>query len=171
MQYGVALGAWGLLANACFAGSFSWPGLSMAFLLLTVLSPVLGAVLTSRFGRHVAPETGLTFNQAFLHTLLMGAYAAIWVSVGVYIYLAYLDHGYIFNAYENSLADPAIQEEMERNGLNAQIAQLTGGGTPADLVTALRAIPAVNYAAMVLYVNILLAPFIAIAIALVCRKR
>ena len=117
MQYGAVMGVWGLVANACFVGSFSVPGLSMLFLLLTVSSPVLAVFLTRRFRGHVAPQGPFMFHQAFLHTLLMGVYAAIWVALGVYVYLAYFDHGFIFDAYLNSLTDPALQAEMERLGI------------------------------------------------------
>ena len=117
MQYGAVMGVWGLVANACFVGSFSMPGLSMLFLLLSVSSPVLAVFLTRRFRAHVAPQGPFLFHQAFLHTLLMGVYAAIWVAFGVYIYLAYFDHGYIFDAYLNSLNDPALQEQMQQLGV------------------------------------------------------
>lgn len=170
MQYGAVMGVWGLVANACFVGSFSVPGLSMLFLLLTVSSPVLAVFLTRRFRGHVAPQGPFMFHQAFLHTLLMGVYAAIWVALGVYVYLAYFDHGFIFDAYLNSLTDPALQAEMERLGMTEQIAMMTGGGTPTDFVKALQAIPPANYAAMTLYMNLLLAPLISLFVAMACRR-
>lgn len=170
MQYGAVMGVWGLVANACFVGSFSMPGLSMLFLLLSVSSPVLAVFLTRRFRAHVAPQGPFMFHQAFLHTLLMGVYAAIWVAFGVYIYLAYFDHGYIFDAYLNSLNDPALQEQMQQLGMTEQIAMMTGGGTPHDFVKALQAIPPANYAAMTLYMSLLLAPVISLFVALACRR-
>ena len=170
MQYGAVMGGWGLAANACFVGSFSTPGLSMLFLLLSVSSPVLAIFLTRRFREHVAPQGTFMFHQAFLHTLLMGAYASIWVALGVYVYLAYFDHGYIFDAYLNSLSDPALQAEMEQIGMTEQIAMMTGGGTPQDFVKALRAIPPANYAAMSLYMSLLLAPLISLFVALACKR-
>lgn len=171
MQYGAFLGLWGLATGAFFVASFSRPMFSSLFLTFMLFSPFLGLWVTFRFRRHVAPDVFFPFSTAFLHTFLSWLYASLWVALGTYIYMAYFDHGYVFDAYLENLKRPELQQQMQETGLTQQIAQMTGGETPESMIEALRSIPPANFSALVLYVNILFAPFLSLLAGLVCQRR
>ncbi len=171
MQYGAALGAWSVATGAAFVGSMSLPALSSLYFLMCIFSPVLACLLTMRFRRHVAGAAdAFGFGRGFVHTLLMGLYACIWLALAVYVYLAYFDGGAVFDAYEAMFTRPEVAAELERNGMKEQIDAITGGRGAVGLVDALRAISPANYAALVIYFNIIIAPFISLVVALVCKR-
>lgn len=168
MQYGVLLGLCGLAGLACFVGSFTTPFLSFFHLLLTLGSPVLAGYLTIRFRNAVMqPELGFSFGRGFGYTFLMGMYATLWIAVGVFVYLAYIDNGYIFDAYEKVLNQPEYVAQLRASG-TWNVLQSAGGIT--KLVNNMRAISAASYAAGVIYMSLMVAPLISAVIALVCRK-
>lgn len=170
MQYGAVLGLWRVAACAAFVFSFAYPGLSSLYLLMAVASPVLACLLTMRFRRHVVPAGPFTFGQGFLHTLLMGLYACVWVALAVYVYLAYFDGGFFFDSYAVALRRPELVAELERSGLKEQLELATGGKGLEGLVDAMRAITPATYSAMVIYLNIIIAPLVSLIVALLCRQ-
>ena len=168
MQYGVLLGLCGLAGLTCFVGSFSTPFLSFFHLLFTLGSPVLAGYFTIRFRNAVMqPELGFTFGRGFGYTFLMGMYATLWIAVGIFVYLAYFDNGYIFDAYEKMLTSPEYVAQLRANG-TWDMLQSVGGVT--KLVNNMRAVGAGNYATGVIYMSLMVAPFISAIIALICRK-
>lgn len=170
MQYGAILGLWGVAAGAFFIASFSVPFFSPLFLSFFLLSPFLCFGLTVRFRRHVAGDAPFPFSTAFFHAFLVWLYASLWLALGTYVYLAYFDHGYVFDAYIANLNRPEVQQQMQQAGLLQQIRQMTGGETPAGMIEALRAIPPANFSALLLYMNVLFAPFVALVAGLACRR-
>ena len=168
MQYGVLLGFCGLAGLACFVGSFNSPFLSFFHLLFTLGSPVLAGYFTIKFRNAVMqPELGFTFGRGFGFTFLMGMYATLWIAVGLFVYLAYFDNGYIFDAYEKMLTQPEYVAQLRASG-TWDVIQSMGGIT--KLVNNMRAISAGNYATGVIYMSLMVAPIISGFIALISRK-
>ena len=168
MQYGVLLGFCGLAGLACFVGSFTNPILSFFHLLFTLGSPVLAGYFTMRFRNGVMqPELGFTFGRGFCFTFLMGMYATLWIALGVFVYLAYFDNGYIFDAYEKMLTQPEYVAQLRASGTWEMI-QSIGGVT--KIVNNMRAVGAGNYATGIIYMSLMVAPLISAIIGFVCRK-
>ena len=118
MQYGIALGAWGILSLVTTGVSLKITSLSLLSSIVTLASPVIAALLTSRFRKSTTtPEEGFTFGRAFLFVFTTGFYASIWIAAFVFLYLAYWDNGYIFNAYESLLSSPEYAGSMQQSGL------------------------------------------------------
>ncbi len=172
MQYGLLLGVWGILSLAAFVWSLSNSYMSLLCTVMMVGSPVFAAVLTLRYrNQTVLPRDGFSFGQGFIFSFLMGVYASLWIAVATFIYMSYIDHGYVFDAYEQMLSDPAYQERLRQAGMMAELNQLTGGrGVPA-LADALRMISPATYAGMSIYFAVLSGPFFAAIIGLVSRRR
>lgn len=168
MQYGLLLGVWGFLSLVVMVLSMVHPFLSFPNILLMYGSPFFAAYLTARFRRRVMlPEEGFTFGRAFLFTFIMGIYASLWIALGVYIYLAWFDHGYVFNIYENLLSQPEYAAQLSQNGM---LSTMTQGKGISGMIDAMRAIPPAHYAGMVIYLTFFSAPFISALIALACRR-
>jgi len=169
MQYGVVLGIIGILSLCAMGLSFHISIFSFFSTLLTVGSPIVAALLTLRFRKAVMVETeGFSFGRGFLFTFMMGAYASIWVALFVFVYLAYIDNGAFFDAYEAMLTQPELVAEMRRSGVMEQLA--AAGTNLTDIVATMRGISPAQYAGMVIYLSILAAPVISAIIALIARR-
>lgn len=168
MQYGLALGVWGIACLCVMVVSLKVSSLSLISTLMTMGSPVVAGLLTARFRKAVmVPQEGFTFGRGFLFTFMEGIYAAIWIALFVYIYLAYFDHGYIFDTYEAILNRPEYAAELRNTGVMTTFD--SAGGITA-VIDAMRNTPPAQYAGMVLYTTVLFAPIISALIALICRR-
>lgn len=172
MQNGALLGGWSLLCGALLVAAMSWSGAGWYFVPLAWATPVVCTLLTLRFREKVAGRTGcFSFGRGFAHTFLMSLYASVWLALGVYLYLAYFDHGAVFDAYGRMLADPSVAADLERSGMAAEIDLLTEGRGPVALADMMRAIPTASYSAMVIYFAILSSLPVSAIIALIARRK
>ncbi|MGN1260139.1 MAG: DUF4199 domain-containing protein, partial [Alloprevotella sp.] len=82
MQNGLYLGGWAILCLLLIGLSFTYPILNLpAFILSTAGSVFFATTLTRRFRKATTPLTEtFTFARGFTHSLLMGLYAALWVT-------------------------------------------------------------------------------------------
>lgn len=171
MQYGMLLGVWGLLSLAAFVQSLTQIYLSPVSSLMFLLTPVVAGWMAFRFRARVTlPSEGFTLGRGFAFTYLTGLYAAVWIAAGIFIYLSYMDHGYVFDAYGRLLSQPGVMERFQQE---FQAAGQPDGQplTPDGLVAALRAVPATSYAGMVIYLTVFFGPLFALIIGLFCRRR
>lgn len=175
MQYGLFLGLWGIVSLAVVVISLSMPGmpaLSFVSTAMMVGSLIVAARLTSRYRKlSTVPGEGFSFGRGFMFTFMTGLYASLCIALVVYVYLAYFDHGYVFNAYERMLQQPEFQSEFERSGMSAQLDAMTAGRGATALVDAMRAMPPSAYAVSIIYLTIISAPFISVVIALINRRK
>lgn len=169
MRNGIVLGLFGVATLAVFKWSLSIPFMSGLFMLMLFAHPVLVIILTMRFRNETIGD--FDFVKGFLHTLFVGFYASVWVSVAVFVYLQYFDYGTIFAAYGRSIDTPETQQYLVQSGLNAQLSELSGRSGVQGLVDSLQSIGAATYAAMPLYLSVILDPFFSIIIGLICRRK
>ena len=150
MQYGIALGAWGILSLVTTGVSLKITSLSLLSSIVTLASPVIAALLTSRFRKSTTtPEEGFTFGRAFLFVFTTGFYASICIAAFVFLYLAYWDNGYIFNAYESLLSSPEYAGSMQQSGLMNSL----NANSVSDMIDAMRSISPAGYASSVIYMS------------------
>ncbi len=171
MQDGVSLGLFGILSLAAFRGSFAQPFLSTLFSVMVFAAPFLAAALTFRF-RNVAAGKGgnFTFASGFLHALFTGLYATLWVSLCVYVYLHYFDHGAIFAEYARALETPESQVYLQQTGLKDELDMISGGRGAQGLADAMRAIGAATYAVVPIYFAVIFGPLISALIGAAARR-
>lgn len=171
MQNGIGLGLWGFLSLAAGVGGLVTPWLQSVSSLMMLASPFLAGYLTCRFRKAVMePQEGFSFGHAYAHTLMMGLYATLWIAVGTYVYLAFFDHGFVFDAYAAQLRQPETMKVLQESGMLRDIREMTGGKGVDGLVEMMRAIPPAQYAVGLIYMNIFIAPVLSLIIALFCRK-
>lgn len=168
MQYAVVLGGWRLLGIGCWIGSFACSVLAPISLLMILGSFGVAWVLACRFRtKVVTPTGGFSFLDGFRFIFLLGIYSALWVALGVFVYMAYFDGGYVIDAYEAMLTSPEMYVALKSNGTWETIQELGG---VEHLMNMLRAIRPGDFSLLFLYTSLIASPFIAVSIALICRK-
>ena len=145
MQNGIFYGLYGVLAGACYLGGLSMPWLSTFFMLMMLSAPVFVAALTFRFRKTVAPEGHFTFSRGFWHTLLTSTYAALIVAVMIFVYLKWMDNGFVFTQYEQMFAQPEIANMIKVSGMDEAFRQ-SYGMTFLEMVKSLRNFPPAYFA-------------------------
>lgn len=172
MQDGIVLGLWGIATMWVFKSSFSVPFFSTLFVAMFFCSPIMAAFQTLRYRRSVAGKDGsFAFSRGFLHALLTGFYASVWVSIAIFAYLQYFDHGRLFAAYAQSLQTPQMQAYLQQSGMALSLDAISGGKGAEGLANAMQAVGAANYAALSLYAALLLGPAISAVIGwIACRR-
>ena len=176
MRNGIWLGLWGLMSLVALRFSFSVPMLSTMYMLMLIASPILGGALTFHYRKAVGGDVyGFGFFQGFLHALFMGFYASLWVALGTFVYLNWLDHGAFFVAYQESLkqsmAQPQMAQLIQDPAMQAAINEATNGKGIDGVAELMQSLGAVTYASMPIYAALIIGPFISIAIGLVSMKR
>ena len=171
MQYGLLMGALGVVTLAAFAGSLKIQWLSFVTMAMTSVSLFAAYMMTARYRDTVkTPNESFSVAQGFLFTFGVSIYASLWIALAVYIYLAYFDNGWIFDQYLSLVTSPEYTSELRRSGMEDQINAMTDGGGMKAMVDALRSLPPVQYAGMVIYSTLLSSPIISLMIAFICRR-
>ena len=137
MQNGIFYGLWGVVAVLCYLGGFTMPLLSAFPLLLIVFAPFFLGYLTFRFRKVVAPEGPFAFSRGFWHALLTSTYAAMILAVVVFVYLKWLDHGFIFDQYEALFSQPEFVAAMKVGGMDEAFRE-SYGMTFLEMIRSLR---------------------------------
>lgn len=172
MRNGIMLGLWGILTLTVFKYSFTIPLMSTLYGAMLLGSPVLATFLTIKFrGEILGERESFSYLHAFLHTLLMGFYASIWIALFIYVYLQFFDHGTFFENYGNTLNSPEMQQYIRQTGLENQMQQITGSNDVNTFVDILQSFGAANYAALELYTSLFISPIISAIIAIFCKRK
>lgn len=114
---GAILGAvWIASFFLCIAG-FSNPGLSLAGSFLAIASPLMAGKRLMKF-RDSARQGIISFRRAAAYYVLMFFYASLLMAVAQYVYLAYIDNGYVLSCYTDTLSLPETRRMLEGAGLS-----------------------------------------------------
>lgn len=175
MTHGIILGLWGIATLAVTALSLQRPMFSFATDTLLLLSPFVAAALTIRFRQKTClPGEVFTFGRGYLHTLLEGLYASVWIALAVYIYFGYIDDGAFFNNLETMFARPenqALVTALDGMGYFDELYAATGAENVGQVVEALRELSPANYAGMIVSTTLFTAPVISLFVALLTMRR
>lgn len=170
MQNGIFLGIWGILSLVfnVLALKQAWMQLPAFFFFLS--SPFFACWLTFRFRKEVAPlpTQSFSFTAGFLHTFFCGFYASLWIALFVYVYLRFLDGGYVFDLYEQILNAPDFQQALRVPGTSAMFEPMGGVRGMIDLM---RELPPSSYASTFFIYSLLLAPFFSLIIGAVSSRK
>lgn len=171
MQNGLILGLWAIGCQACYVGGLTYPILSTFWLLSLLGIPVMLLALTLSFRRVVGLDVNFPFSRGFMHAFLTMLYTAIWAAIATYIYMAFVDKGYIFDHIYTSVTNPETLKAMEDSGLTQQIAEATGGHTLTEVIDDLRSIGAATWTAAIIYMYMLTSPVLAMLVGLCTMRR
>ena len=165
MLHGIFLGIWGILSLVFNVLSLTQEWMQLPVMLFTLSSPFFACWLTFRFRREVAPcpTQNFSFTAGFLHTFFCGFYASLWVALFVYIYLRFLDGGYVFDIYEQLLNSPDFQQALRASGSSV--------GGVREMIKLMRELPPSSYASAFFIYSLLLAPFFSLIIGAVSSRK
>lgn len=170
MLHGIFLGIWGILSLVFNVLSLTQEWMQLPVMLFTLSSPFFACWLTFRFRRVVAPcpTQNFSFTAGFLHTFFCGFYASLWVALFVYIYLRFLDGGYVFDLYEQLLNSPDFQQALRASG-SSDMFESVGG--VREMIKLMRELPPSSYASAFFIYSLLLAPFFSLIIGAVSSRK
>lgn len=171
MEAGCVLGAYGCASLALFKWSLLYPVAGSLFTFSLAGGPVVAGLLTRRMRDRSRPaDAPFLFTEGFLHTLLMGLYASLWVALFIFLYLHYFDGGTLFSLYAQLLQEPEMQRYLAESGMAAQIKEITDGGGVEQLAEALQRIGAATYASLSLYAAFVVSPAVALVAGALLRR-
>lgn len=171
MESGLALGVYGCASLAMFKWSLQFPAAGGLFTLMLAGGPVVAALLTRRMrSRSREPQAPFSFAEGFLHTLLTGLYASLWVALFIFVYLRYFDGGTLFALYANRLSTPEMANYLKESGMGAEIDALTGGGGVKALAESMQRIGAATYASLALYAAFVVSPAVGVVVGWIMRR-
>lgn len=170
MQHGIYLGIWGILSLVLNVLAFTQTWLQLPSFLFFLTSPLFACWLTFRFRKAVAPSPtqSFSFTEGFLHTFFCGFYASLWVALFTYVYLRFLDGGYVFDLYEQILCAPDSQQALRASGMSAMLEPMGG---VKGMVNQLRETSPITYSSTFFIYSLLLAPFISLIIGAVSIRK
>lgn len=123
MSYGTYMGVYWILKFVLFPMGLSNSFYMLAFLVATLLVPLIGYYYTRKF-RDTVCDGEISFFQSFIFLLFLYVFAALLAAVAHFIYFRYIDNGLVLDTYtsyiEASKAVPGFKEMMEQ----AQVDQL-----------------------------------------------
>ncbi len=175
MTHGILLGAWGVATFFVAVLALSRPLFSFTSDFLLILSPFFATALTIRYRQKTTPPgEGFGFGRGYVHTLLTGLYACVWIALTVYIYLKFFDGGAVFDAFAALVSQPenaALFEQLEGLGYLEDIYAATGAKNMTEVVDIMRELSPANYAGMIVSTTLITAPIISAIIALFTMRR
>lgn len=172
MWHGLMLGMYEIVLFAMGIYGISHPTMSLLQSVGMIVLAVLPFLLTQRFRRLIGDKvTPFTFSQGFSHTLLTVIYAAFWLSLCVWVYFSYIDHGFLCDSYLARLQSPEMIDYMKASGLTEEIAMLTDGRAPADVVEMMRDITPVDYASMALSLSFIVSVPVSLLAGIIYKRK
>lgn len=117
MSYGTYMGIFWILKFTLVPPMFSYPLISLLFVILTLAVPFIGYYFARNYRNKHCPEQSVSFLQAWIFCLFMYTFAAILTSVAHYIYFQYIDEGHLFESYTRMMEDaqaamPALSSNL-----------------------------------------------------------
>ncbi|WP_333615944.1 DUF4199 domain-containing protein [Bacteroides pyogenes] len=117
MHFGTDMGVYWILKFTLFPLGFHIPFLSLLFIVLTLAVPFIGYHYAKTYRDKICGGV-ITFTHALLFSLFMYMFASLLVAVAHYVYLQFIDHGFIINSYaqlweELVIKTPALAEHKE----------------------------------------------------------
>ena len=116
---GAYLGAVWIASFALYIGGLTSPLMGIAGALMALLSPVFAAFRLAKF-RDNARGGAISFRRAAAYYILTFMYASLLMALAQYIYFAYIDGGYIVQAYSAIMSTPEATAMLKAYGMSGQ---------------------------------------------------
>ena len=158
---GALLAVLWVVSFACYVAGMTNPLYGMVAMLLMVATPFFVALRLGKF-RDVGRDGIISFARGWAYAVYVFFYAAVLLAIAQYIYFAYIDHGYLMQAFSTALSAPEAKQLMEQYGLSQSMDE------NLELMGQLRPI---DYALNVLTANIMAGVVLGLPIAAVMRRK
>ena len=117
MHFGTYMGVFWILKFALFPLGFKIPFLMILFFCLTLAVPFMGYFYVRSYRDKIC-HGAISFGHACIFTIFMYVFASLLASVAHYVYFAFIDNGYVLEAYTNMVnqlfeLNPTMTDEKE----------------------------------------------------------
>lgn len=163
MHFGTYMGIYWILKFILFPLGLTIPFLQFLFIGLTLGVPFMGYYY-ARMYRNKICGGYISFIQAWLFSLFMYMFAALLVAVAHYVYFQFIDHGHIFNTYENML-----QKSMETPNLPTDWKDLLT--QTKEAMGVIRGFSSIEITMQLVSNNVLWGSILAVPTALLVRRK
>ncbi len=102
---GAVVGCMWIASFACFVGNFRHPMLGLLALVLGAVSIVWAAMRLRRFRDEIL-DGAISFRRAFCYSMFTYLYAALIMALGQYVYLQFMDGGFLMSQYSEMVSRP-----------------------------------------------------------------
>ena len=116
-QYGAIVGLIWIVSFAFYIVGLTHPLIGNIGLLIGIFSVVAAGFLVRKFRHEISP---LRFAQSWWMSILIYMYASLLMALAQYIYFAYIDGGYIVQAYSAIMSTPEATAMLKAYGMSGQ---------------------------------------------------
>lgn len=159
---GAIMGGLWILSFICFIAQFYMPLLSMASMIIGVVSIIVTAMRLKNFRDNILDGV-ISYWKAYGYSMLTYFYAALLMAAAQYIYFQFIDHGFLISQYTAMTSSPEFKSMMTLYGIKAEEMKLT-----MDTIASLRPI---DVALQFFSTNIILGLVISWPIAALIRSK
>ncbi len=131
---GAIMGGLWILSFICFIAQFYMPLLSMASMIIGVVSIIITAMRLKKFRDNILDGI-MSYWKAYGYSMLTYFYAALLMAAAQYIYFQFIDNGFLINQYTVMTSSPEFKSMMTLYGIKAEEMKLT-----MDTIASLRPI-------------------------------
>ena len=126
----------GMLGICCFA-SYIWalssPSLGLLPLLIAISAPFYAARRLGLFRDNIL-DGKISFRRALCYSILEFFYASIIIAAGMFVYLQFMDGGYLLRIFSQELSRPEMKPVLDAYRLTAeQVLSLYSSIRPVDM--------------------------------------
>lgn len=135
MFRGTLLGVFWILMSAIYMMGLNTPILSYLFLVMFVASPFYAGYMAVNYRKREC-NNSMTFVKAWLFLIIMYICASLLSAIVQYLYLVYIDNGYLFGVIQEQLdfllKEPTI-DDITKEALK-QVSEIWNNTTAKDIV-------------------------------------
>ena len=146
---------------ACYIVGVANPIYSTMALVLMVATPFFVALRLGKF-RDIGRDGIISLSRGWAYSVYVFFYAAVLMAVAQYVYFAYIDQGYLLQAFTTALSTPEAKQMMEQYDIKQAMDE------SMEMMGQLRPI---DYALNVLTVNIMAGVVLGLPIAALMKRK
>ena len=160
-QSGMIMGLVWVLSFACFVASLKDQGLTLIFDLTIISIPICAVKLLKHYRDKILNGT-ISFMRAFAYSMTMFLHAIIILSFAQWLYMEFLDNGFIFSSLAAKVQSPEYKPFLDAYGVSME-----------EINTQLKAMAdtrPIDFPFMFLFTNIFLSLILSWVIALITKR-
>lgn len=145
---------------ACYILGMSNPMLGLAAMILICATPFYAANRLRHF-RDYGREGIISFARSYAYTVLIFFYAGVLLAIAIYLYFAFMDHGFLMGKIIETTQSPEGQKIIELYGMQGEMDEnikMIAGMRPID------------YALNMLTINIVTGFILGVPIAAIMQR-
>ena len=159
---GAKLGLLWMVSFALFIGQFHYPVCGLLWLGTMVFTPFYVGILTKSFADR-QPEGKISYGRAYTHSMMTVFYASLILAIAQWVYLQYMDHGFLTDRYASMITDKEFTQTMESMGYPK--------GTGQEIATRLREMRPIDIVLQMLWSNMVAGLVMSLTTALYASVR